>query len=1803
MRKKFLAVVLAAALACNMTGMTAAAQPAVAGLSVLRGLFGQDEGGGDEKEEKQDTTSKDSSEGTSSKKEADKVTLDIGQGDIIISKNGITAVDTSGSPVTDTSSQYVITGSTQDHAVVVEDGVNANIVLSNVNITRTMDGVSPIHIADGSSGTVRVLLEGNNTLQGGPGAAGIQKNCTHSDSSCKCGTLEIACANTEGGHVCDARCGTLNAVGGSGAAGIGGGTGMSSAKIAMKGGMVTANGGLGGASGGLGTKVNVAGGMVNAGNLNGKAGSDANMMNGNTLLFADSAAELQARKGILYQNNAGTVYGNVMLSQGMADYLPADGTLTIPEGASLTVDESTVLPNADNIVGKERLIIKKAKTPTPTPEVTPEPEQEMALAAEENVQDEAQARDMVYGSSDIGLSIVRGTEVVTGGRAQYGSTVTLTATVNRTQTPNVSQNSESSSVTGEVRFFVDGKLLETRQLTTTDSQEIVTRDVTLTKDGISGLTIGTHNFTAEYTGSQTYGASKTPQPVTLEVTKGALSTIYNNTSWRPNAIAGLKVQDGVDLTREQFDPEVVNGAGKKVNGSWVWDGTDGGKTVWPSGTTECKLKFVVESAEAAYYQDDYMITVIPNPTVADKDKDDRGNDLVKLTLAQGKTKNGEWYNVDSGVITASAIDGGYQLFDSKAFKEGDPSGNRGDVPNSATEWENLSAEWKSSIEIQDDFYNGDYFIYAKKIDTGEIIRAVIRNFKVDKKYPLVTKSEFTIGGSMAYITFQADDEASESGVRMYNCDAQKRLDSAGKYVKPLVAGDGTLIGKSAEDGVFNFQGLSPNAEYDVYLMITDNAGNVTKYLTRIIGDTKDDGTIEFPDKKPQGSPIDPAAGAKDNIQLHYGYEFSTDNADIEGNVQLSATDKNGNPKRGEVAYEDIITATPTVENAEAGTLQYSWWRQLPTSVTPERIDKAPRTPTYEVTADDIGYNIICRVSATNTSQLSYLQADIGPVQKGIYPPDYIPTDGVVDDFRDTFTFQGLAPTKYEYCIDGGKSDTWMPVPDSAGSNTYVIPVGDITVPAGKLLVRAKESDLYRPSDTLASEQNFISTGELKITFVGEARYGEVLTAEINSEAIDPADITYEWSYEDGTKIDNSGNSYQLRKEDIDKRIQVKAILRGFEDINNTELSDPVRKREVNAVINVAAKEYDGTTAAEASINFDGLINGDDLSSTVEVEFVDKNAGEDKEVKVGKKGSITGADVGCYVVKWPSSSDVKGTIRPRQLALSMTAEDKVYDGTTDAVVNLTSAALAGDSVQVSGTGEFADKNAGTNKTVTSKDVVVTGTDAANYTAIGSTATAAASITPKEISIEGITVADKVYDTKTDAVIAATFAGAVDEVSYTYKASFESANVGMDKWVTATITLTGDSAKNYILANGEITGVGNIVKALAPYEESNTPQNLTGIEGKKLSSVYIGSGFKWKEPNTVMEEVGRHTYDALYNPDPSQYGDRSIRLEVLVQCAKHTWGDWSTTVEPTKTELGERQRICSVCGYIEVETVPRAPYITTEDTKEGWGDIIQAINNASSGTEIPVTMNGTETLPASVQEALQGRDVSLVLQMADGITWTLRGQDITGSVLKDINLAVTLYTDNIPTDVLDPYLQGQKTAVQIHLAYSGEFGFTATLRVPLGNEFAGVNSTFYYYNPNRERLEQMDSNRITSDGIGRYDLTHASDYVTIIDSQNGGGGGSASENSPTPAPSGGGTNNTATPGGSGNAGQTNNGTNTPTPTSAARTTSGNAGLLSINAAKTSDETPIANYVMLLLLGAAGVTVIGAYRRHSRRKDRSR
>src|SRR4030095_11212551 len=87
---------------------------------------------------------------------------------------------------------------------------------------------------------------------------------------------------------------------------------------------------------------------------------------------------------------------------------------------------------------------------------------------------------------------------------------------------------------------------------------------------------------------------------------------------------------------------------------------------------------------------------------------------------------------------------------------------------------------------------------------------------------------------------------------------------------------------------------------------------------------------------------------------------------------------------------------------------------------------------------------------------------------------------------------------------------------------------------------------------------------------------------------------------------------------------------------------------------------------------------------------------------------------------------------------MTANNKIYDGSTTATLNAGSAALtgvvSGDVVTFnsgSATGAFVSKTAGTAKTVTVSGLTMSGADAANYTMTQPTTTA--DITTRPLSI--------------------------------------------------------------------------------------------------------------------------------------------------------------------------------------------------------------------------------------------------------------------------------------------------------------------------------------------------------------------------------------------------------------------------------------------------------------------------------------
>ena len=166
-------------------------------------------------------------------------------------------------------------------------------------------------------------------------------------------------------------------------------------------------------------------------------------------------------------------------------------------------------------------------------------------------------------------------------------------------------------------------------------------------------------------------------------------------------------------------------------------------------------------------------------------------------------------------------------------------------------------------------------------------------------------------------------------------------------------------------------------------------------------------------------------------------------------------------------------------------------------------------------------------------------------------------------------------------------------------------------------------------------------------------------------------------------------------------------------------------------------------------------------------------------------------------------------------------------------------------------------------------------------------------------------------------------------------------------------------------------------------------------------------------------------------------------------------------------------------------------------DGWESIADEIAAADDGDSITIDMNGETEVPSDIFEDVAGKDVDLVFDMGDGLSWSVNGQDIPeGTNLTDLDLGVDLGTDGIPVDVINA-ITGEKDSVQITLAYDGDFGFTLTLTAPLGEDNAGYWANLYHYDEDTEAMNFEAAAEIGVDGSVSLPLSHASQYAIVID----------------------------------------------------------------------------------------------------------
>ena len=226
-----------------------------------------------------------------------------------------------------------------------------------------------------------------------------------------------------------------------------------------------------------------------------------------------------------------------------------------------------------------------------------------------------------------------------------------------------------------------------------------------------------------------------------------------------------------------------------------------------------------------------------------------------------------------------------------------------------------------------------------------------------------------------------------------------------------------------------------------------------------------------------------------------------------------------------------------------------------------------------------------------------------------------------------------------------------------------------------------------------------------------------------------------------------------------------------------------------------------------------------------------------------------------------SKDIAVTVQKASISASFITPPTAQENLT--YIGQEQALITAGSVTKYGTMQYSLTENGTYS-----QVIPTGTDAGAYTVwyrvIGdenhndtTPASVAVRIGKKPLTLSGVTAASKPYDGTTDADISSvTF----DKVTlnrgtdYTVTANFDDASVGSGKNVTATVTLMGQTAKNYSLEQSSFTTTGSIIKAAAPDFIRETA--LTIVNGhEKTYTVTLPALPKLETP----KEYGAPTYE--------------------------------------------------------------------------------------------------------------------------------------------------------------------------------------------------------------------------------------------------------------------------------------------------------------------------------------------------------
>ena len=260
-------------------------------------------------------------------------------------------------------------------------------------------------------------------------------------------------------------------------------------------------------------------------------------------------------------------------------------------------------------------------------------------------------------------------------------------------------------------------------------------------------------------------------------------------------------------------------------------------------------------------------------------------------------------------------------------------------------------------------------------------------------------------------------------------------------------------------------------------------------------------------------------------------------------------------------------------------------------------------------------------------------------------------------------------------------------------------------------------------------------------------------------------------------------------------------------------------------------------------------------------------------------------------------------------------------------------------------------------------IPTGTNAGTYTVwyrvIGDAnhndtvpASVAVRIGKKPLTITGVTAASKPYDGTTNAgITSVTFDGVTLNrgTDYNVTASFDEASVGNGKNITATVTLMGQTAKNYALEQSSFPTTGSIIKAAAPDFTKETALTIVN-DCEKTYTVTLPALPTLKTPKeygALTYEIGEIKLNDGYYTSGAKVENGKLTLPIQKNDVATTGSVGTATVVIKSTNYADITLTVNVNATNKLVPTVTAPTVNTL-TYNGAEQALVAAGKTTGGT---------------------------------------------------------------------------------------------------------------------------------------------------------------------------------------------------------------------------------------------------------------